>query len=110
MPSQRFPLCATDLYQVFETSDVPGGVINIVTGERDGLCKVLADHDQVDAIWYHGTQSGCAMVEEASAANMKRTFTSHGHRREWFDRTQGEGREFLREAVQVKNVWVPYGE
>ena len=52
-PSAR-PLSATDLYQVLETSDVPAGVVNIVTGARDALAKVLAEHDDVDALWYFG--------------------------------------------------------
>lgn len=110
IPSERHPLAATDLYQVFDTSDVPGGVINIVTGDREGLTAVLAAHDDVDAYWYVGPKAGSAKVEELSIGNMKRTWVNNGRRRDWFDRTQGEGREFLRHAVQVKNIWVPYGE
>jgi aldehyde dehydrogenase (NAD+) len=110
IPSERHPLAATDLYQVFDTSDVPGGVINIVTGERDGLTKVLAAHDRVDAHWYVGPKPGSKLVEELSVGNMKRTWVNNGLRRDWFAREQAEGREFLRQAVQVKNIWVPYGE
>ncbi|MCA9649079.1 MAG: aldehyde dehydrogenase family protein [Myxococcales bacterium] len=110
IPSERHPLAATDLYQVFDTSDLPGGVINIVTGEREGLTKVLAAHDRVDAYWYVGPKSGSKLVEELSVGNMKRTWVNNGRRRNWFDLEQGEGREFLRQAVQVKNIWVPYGE
>ena len=110
IPSQAHPLAATDLYQVFETSDVPGGVINIVTGDRDSLTETLGGHDQVDSIWYVGPKSGSKRVEELSASNMKRTWVNDGRRRDWFDLRQGEGREFLRHAVQVKNIWVPYGE
>ena len=109
IPSQRYPLAATDFYSVLETSDAPSGVINIVTGDTDGLAKVLADHDDVDAVWYFGHQEGVKAVELASASNMKRTWATW-HDRDWFDRTEGEGREFLRAATQVKNVWVPYGE
>ena len=54
VPSERYGLLATDFYQILETSDVPGGVINIVTGERATLTKTLAEHDQVEAIWHHG--------------------------------------------------------
>src|SRR6266487_707136 len=110
IPSQRSPLSATDCYQVFETSDLPDGVVNIVTGERDPLCQVLADHDDVDAMWYFGSAEGSKMVELASAGNMKRTWVSYGHARNWLDAEQGEGEEFLRESTQVKNIWVPYGE
>jgi len=110
VPSQQSPLSATDCYQVFETSDLPAGVVNIVTGERDSLCQVLADHDDVDAMWYFGTADGSTLVETASAGNMKRTWVSYGHARNWLDAQQGEGEEFLLESTQVKNIWVPYGE
>jgi len=110
IPSQVAPLSATDCYQVLETSDLPAGVVNIVTGDRDLLSQVLAEHDDVDAIWYFGPAEGCKRIELASAGNMKRTWVSYGHPRGWMDTAQGEGEEFLREATQVKNIWVPYGE
>ena len=111
LPSERHPLAATDLYQVLDTSDLPGGVLGIVTGERASLTKTLVDHDQVDALWYFGPdEAGSKQVEALSVGNMKRTWVSDGRRRDWMDPRQGEGREFLREAVQVKNIWVPYGE
>ncbi len=110
VPSERHPLSATDFYQVLETSDVPAGVVNVVTGRRDVLSKTLAGHEDVDAMWYFGGAEGAKLVEAASVSNMKRTFTSHGHPIDWFDARQGEGREFLREATQVKNIWTPGGE
>jgi aldehyde dehydrogenase (NAD+) len=109
VPSSTQPLAATDFYSVLETSDVPAGVINIVTGDRDPLAKVLAEHDDVDAVWYFGTADGVRMVELASASNMKRTWATW-HERDWLNPSDGEGREFLRAATQVKNIWVPYGE
>jgi aldehyde dehydrogenase (NAD+) len=109
VPSQAHPLAATDFYSVLETSDVPAGVINIVTGDRDALAKILAEHDDVEAMWYFGGRDGVKAVEAASASNMKRTWAAW-HERDWLDSLDGEGREFLRAATQVKNVWVPYGE
>src|SRR2546425_1127616 len=109
IPSEADPLAATELYSVLETSDVPAGVINIVTGSKDELSKVLADHLDVDAMWYVGNQAAAAEVERASAGNMKRTWAAW-HTRDWLDPRQGEGREFLREATQGKNIWIPYGE
>ncbi len=109
VPSERYPLSATDFYSVLETSDVPAGVVNIVTGARDPLAKVLAEHDDVDAVWYVGSRAGASVVEQASAANLKRTWTEWDGR-QWLDPRVGEGREFLRRAVQVKNIWIPYGE
>ncbi|HXI63438.1 MAG TPA: aldehyde dehydrogenase family protein, partial [Gemmatimonadales bacterium] len=109
IPSESHPLAATELYTVLDASDVPAGVINIVTGAKDALSKILAEHDDVDAMWYFGTREGATEVERASAGNMKRTW-AEWHARDWTDRGQGEGREFLREATQVKNIWIPYGE
>ncbi len=108
--SERWPLLATDFYQVLETSDVPGGVINILTGLKDELTEVLAAHDDVDGIWYFGGTAGSETVERLSADNLKRTWVSHGRARDWWDAPQGEGEDFLRHATQVKNIWVPYGE
>jgi aldehyde dehydrogenase (NAD+) len=109
VPSQAHPLAATDLYQVFDTSDLPGGVVNIVTGGRDELAKVMAQHDDVDAVWYFGSAEGSATVEYESTTNMKRTWVDHGRPRDW-TAAWAEGEEILRHAVQVKNIWVPYGE
>jgi aldehyde dehydrogenase (NAD+) len=109
VPSERSPLAATDFYQVLETSDLPAGVINIVTGAKDSLVKTLAEHDDVDAVWYFGSGPGVKAVELASASNMKRTWCE-AEPRAWMDVVEGEGREFLREATQVKNIWIPYGE
>ena len=108
VPSPRHPLLATDLYQVFDTSDVPDGVINIVTGVRQELAPVLAAHDDVDGIWFFGPREEAAEVEKLSAGNMKRTWVEWEPRR-WLDPHEGQGVEFLREATQVKNIWVPYG-
>ncbi|MDQ6635796.1 MAG: aldehyde dehydrogenase family protein [Gemmatimonadota bacterium] len=109
LPSEKSPLAATDFYQVLDTSDLPAGVVNIVTGPRDSLAKTLAEHDDVDAVWYFGSREGVRAVELASAGNMKRTF-AEWDTRDWRSVDDGEGREFLREATQVKNIWIPYGE
>ncbi|TXR46397.1 aldehyde dehydrogenase family protein [Phyllobacterium endophyticum] len=110
VPSARHPLLASSLYQVLDTSDVPGGVVNIVTGERDVLARTLADHDEVDSIWYVGSKEGSTMVERASCGNLKATWVNNGRQRDWLNNSQGQGRDYLRRAVQVKNIWVPYGE
>jgi len=109
IPSERYPLSATDFYQVLETSDVPAGVVNVVTGAREPLAQVLAEHDDVDGVWYFGSLEGSRQVELAAAGNMKRTWVDYGRPRAWLDPRWGEGQEFLRHATQVKNIWVPYG-
>ncbi|MGB3141901.1 MAG: aldehyde dehydrogenase family protein [Aestuariivirga sp.] len=110
VPSERHPLAATDFYQVLETSDVPAGVINIVTGGRDTLLKTLAEHDDVDGLWVFGSKENSASAEKLSAGNLKRTLVDHGLATDWFDSASSEGPVLLRHAVQVKNIWIPYGE
>ncbi|WP_407155136.1 aldehyde dehydrogenase family protein [Bradyrhizobium sp. STM 3557] len=110
IPSERYPLVATDLYQVLETSDVPAGAINIVTGRRDALVKVLAEHDDVDALWVFGSKETSAMAERLSIGNLKRTLVDHGLLTDWYDAAAAEGPILLRHAVQVKNIWIPYGD
>jgi aldehyde dehydrogenase (NAD+) len=106
IPSEQHPLGATDLYQVLDTSDVPPGVINIVTGSRDPLAQVLAEHDDVDAVWYVGTPEGRQAVEAASIGNMKRTWTHLEAETSVEYLPVDEG---LRQAVQIKNIWIPWG-
>jgi aldehyde dehydrogenase (NAD+) len=110
VPSERYPFAATDFYQVLDTSDVPAGAINIVTGERDVLAKVLAQHDGVAALWYCGSSAGSAEMQRASAGNLKATWVDSGLGCDWFAAREGQGREYLRHATQIKNVWIPYGD
>jgi aldehyde dehydrogenase (NAD+) len=110
IPSEAHPLSAMDLYQVFDTSDLPAGVVNIVCGDRDSLSLTLAEHYNVDAIWYRGSQEGSAQVEKAGAANLKSSWVNNGKHCNYLDRTQGEGRDYLLAATDIKTVWAPYGE
>ncbi|KKB13157.1 aldehyde dehydrogenase [Devosia geojensis] len=109
VPSQAAPLSITDLYQVLETSDVPSGVVNIVTGDAVTLAKTLAEHDGVDAMWFFGSPEASAMVEKASAGNVKQTWTSRSRAIDLFDKEKFEGDYWLAKATQIKNVWIPYG-
>jgi len=110
LPSQAYPLSALDMYQVFDTSDLPGGVVNIVTGDADELARTLASHADVDAVWRHdGSAAGCAEVERLSAASLKRTWVGGARGRDWYSAAQSGGRAVLAHASQVKNVWIPYG-
>ena len=110
IPSEKYPLITRDLYQIFDTSDLPGGVVNIVTGRTTELLKTLAEHDDVDAIWSFTDEASAAAAKMLSVGNLKQVFTNEGRDIDWFDTKQGEGRWFLDHAVQVKNIWVPYGE
>ncbi|ODT73216.1 MAG: aldehyde dehydrogenase [Pelagibacterium sp. SCN 63-23] len=108
VPSARAPLSMTDFYQVLETSDMPSGVVNIVTGDSAALARTLAEHDGVDGLWFMGSAEHSAMVEKASIGNLKQTWTSRGLAYDLTDPFFG-GDYFLGKATQVKNVWIPYG-
>jgi aldehyde dehydrogenase (NAD+) len=110
IPSETYPLIAGDLYQIFDTSDLPGGTVNIVTGHSMELAKILAEHDDVDAIWYCGDDEGSSLAKSLSIGNLKQVWTNEGREINWFDAKQTEGRWLLDHATQVKNIWVPYGE
>jgi aldehyde dehydrogenase (NAD+) len=110
VPSERSATLISELYQIFDTSDLPGGVVNLVCGETAQLGKTLAEHDDLDAIWSFRDEATATMVKRASIGNLKQVFTSHGRAIDWFDPAQAQGRWWLRHATQVKNIWVPYGE
>ncbi|MBD9594390.1 aldehyde dehydrogenase family protein [Ensifer sp. ENS05] len=110
VPSEPHPLAATDFYAVLETSDVPAGVVNIVTGSALDLAKTLASHNDVDAVWAFGTPELSTQVEMLSVGNLKRTFVDYGKATNWLDREAAEGPAYLRRATDVKNIWIPYGE
>jgi aldehyde dehydrogenase (NAD+) len=110
VPSETYPLIAGDLYQLFDTSDLPAGAVNIVAGPHSQLLKTLATHDDVDAIWSFMDERGAVAAKAYSMGNLKQVFTNEGRAIDWFDPKQGEGRWFLEHATQVKNIWVPYGE
>jgi aldehyde dehydrogenase (NAD+) len=110
VPSETYPLITADLYQLFDTSDLPGGAVNIVTGYTSQLLKTLAEHDDVDAVWCFADEASAVAAKTYSTGNLKQVFTNEGRSIDWFDVKQGEGRWFLQHATQVKNIWVPYGE
>ncbi|MER9999515.1 aldehyde dehydrogenase family protein [Mesorhizobium sp. M0051] len=109
VPSEKYPLLATDLYQVIEYSDVPAGAINIVTGRTAELAGVLAKHDDVDGLWVFADAETCAKAEADSIGNLKRVWSGNGRGLDWAS-DEAAGDAFLRRAVEVKNVWVPYGD
>ena len=110
VPSERAATLMGELYQVFDTSDLPGGVVNLVAGKSMELGKTLAEHDDVDAVWSFRDQAASALVKAASVGNLKQVWTNEGRAADWFNPAEAEGRWFLSHATQVKNIWVPYGE
>ncbi|QOL82179.1 aldehyde dehydrogenase family protein [Pseudooceanicola spongiae] len=107
--SEHGPLSATDFYQVLDTSDLPGGVVNILTGSHAELAPVMASHMDIDAVWSFSSSDVSGVIEAQSATDLKRTWVNDGRARDWFA-AEGEGRAFLEAATEVKSIWVPYGE
>ena len=110
VPSETYPLITGDLYQLFDTSDLPGGAVNIVTGYSSQLLKTLAEHEDVDAIWCFTDEASAGAAKSMSIGNLKQVWTNEGRAIDWFNPKFAEGRWFLDHATQVKNIWVPYGE
>lgn len=105
--SEPYPLVAADLYQVLETSDVPAGVVNILTGSHSELAAQMAGHMDLDAVWSFSSSDLSGAIEREAAGNLKRTWVNHGKARDWSEVASGE---FLSAATEVKTIWVPYGE
>ncbi len=102
--SEPYPLAATDLVQVLETSDVPAGVVNILTGSHAELAPQAAAHADLDAVWSHSGSDLSAVIEAGAAGNLKRTWVNHGKA---LPLTTAA---VLEAATEVKSVWIPYGE
>jgi aldehyde dehydrogenase (NAD+) len=107
-PSPRWPLTALELVHVIEASDVPAGALNVITGDRDVLAAVLADHEEVALHWYVGSAAGSAEVERRSAGNLKATWVNRGSAIDW-SAAEAAGPAWLERAQQWKSVWIPYG-
>ena len=101
-----FSIC----FQIFDTSDLPGGVVNILTGDRDHLTKYLTEHQDIQSMWYFGSAEGSRFVEYVSAENVKRTWVNYGYTRDWMSTEQGQSEEFLYQSIQAKNIWIPMGD
>lgn len=107
VPGQAGALAACDLWQVLETSDLPGGVVNIISGPHGDLAKALAGHMDVEAVWSFSGADISGLIEAESAGNLKRTWVNYGRARDW---SRADTAAFLAEATEMKTVWVPYGE
>ena len=101
VPSRARPLVATDLIQLLETSDIPAGVVNIVTGPVSELGKTMGDHMDIDAVWNFADARFDGPIQAGSAVNLKRT---------WTPSQTPTSRDYLAAATEVKNIWIPYGE
>jgi len=103
----KHAMTAMDLVQVIQHSDVPPGVLNVLTAQNpDAIAKILAEHEDVDGIWFFGSAEGSKIAEETSTSNMKQTWVSDGQEIDW---SSIKSEKLLLKSTQVKNIWVPYG-
>jgi len=86
---------------------VPGGVVNILTGDATELAAQMGGHMDVDAVWSFSSSDISATIEAESAHNLKRTWVNNGRARDW---SVTDAHTFLAHATEVKTVWIPYGE
>ncbi len=111
VPGQKTSLIATELYQVLDTSDVPGGYINILTSLQEGLNTTLSQHENIDAIWYFGnSHTSKTQIIKNSVSNLKRYWCPEEKNIDWSNTSKNFLEEFLFQSTQVKNIWLPYGE
>lgn len=109
----RWPVPALDLVQVLETSDVPAGVVNVLSGVHAKVFPALASHDDVDQLWDFAADALSDEGERLSAGNLKRVWVDRDGAVDWLS-LAGDGDALdcgfvLRQATRVKNIWVPYG-
>jgi len=105
--SESRPLPAVTLTEVLATSDVPGGVINVLTGHKAELIPWLASHMDVNAIDLSGAPADLVpAAEEAAAANVKRTIRDGGG--DYFDPT-AQSPYAITDFMEMKTVWHPMG-
>ena len=112
--SERRPLPAITLTEVLATSDVPGGVVNVLTGIKQELVPVLAAHEDVDTIDVWGVADAERRAVELSAAeNVKRIVRrpagTTDARFDWLDDRAAERPEWIAAYLEMKTVWHPIG-
>ncbi len=111
VPGQNTSLLATELYQLLETSDVPAGYINILTTKQNSLNKILAEHENIDGIWYFSENNNERLkVIQSTTSNLKRSWCPQSKNLDWSSKEKDFLEEFLYQSTQVKNIWIPYGE
>ncbi len=106
---ERFPVPALDLVQVLETSDVPPGTVNILSGLHEEILPTLGAHDNVDQLWDFVADELSGEAERLSAGNLKRVWVDREEAVDWLALSGRDAGMLLRKGTRVKNIWVPYG-
>ena len=114
LASESRPLAAVTLTEVLATSDVPGGVINLLTGHKSELVPVLAAHVDVDAIDTWGVAADAQTEVESSAADSVKRLARRprgvaDERFDWADDRAAQRPEWIAAFLEMKTVWHPIG-
>jgi acyl-CoA reductase-like NAD-dependent aldehyde dehydrogenase len=111
LASERWPLASITLAEAIATSDVPGGVVNVITGRRAELVPVLAAHRDLNAI----DLTGCAddhdlltRAEAEAADGVTRVVKAGASRRDW-NGDAAQGVDVVTDLMEMKSVWHPIG-
>ena len=99
--SQPFPLAATDFYHIIEASDVPAGVVNILTGSQADLAPHLGAHMDIDSVWCLSGEGATQAVKVKASSNIKRV---------WTGAAPEDHLSWLDAGTEIKTIWIPYGE
>jgi acyl-CoA reductase-like NAD-dependent aldehyde dehydrogenase len=99
--SETHPLAALELAEAIATSDVPGGVVNILTGYRAELAPVLAGHMDVNALDVTGADGQTAELEQLAASNVKRVVKGRADEQSPWD---------IAAFLELKTIWHPIGQ
>ncbi len=107
--SEKYPLPAVTFSEILATSDLPGGVVNLLTGKRAELVPHIASHMDVNAIVDGaGDVALSAQLQGGSAVNLKRYANRALAAKEWFT-AKGEDAYAILDAVEFKTAWHPIG-
>ena len=104
LASEKLPLCSITLAEVLVTSDVPGGVVNILTGKKEEIMVHLAKHMDVNAIYLTDNLEHKKSVQGEAIQNLKRVVV--GKQKSWDDRTV-ENPYIITDFMETKTTWHP---
>lgn len=113
VPSEKYPLPALEFIQVLQASDIPGGLVSIITGDRDQLTQALANHSVIQSIWYWGSKEGCQFLQYSCVCPLKRLWLHYEEEEKeeggkiWMSSNPSLQEELWRNAVVWKSVWMP---
>jgi len=105
LASETVPLCAVSFAEVLHSSDVPGGVVNILTGFRDELTAQFASHMDVNAVVYTD-EDVARIVQDKAAENLKRVINRANAK---WEKSSAQSPYLIQDMQEVKTTWHPIG-